>query len=390
MVQKKNSTQSSKMKTKKKDIEPEPVFNTYIMKEPIINTNPRVKNSKKYDKTMKELKIDETYTNPKPQTQIKYDHVKDSAVPKEDYAFQSDLLMLPITKLGFRYLLVIVDLWSDEIDAEPLKTKTPQVVLEAMKTIFKRPHLNKPFHMKTDAGTEFKAQVKDYFFDESIYHSVALPGRHKQTGSVENVNRLLGRFLMTYLTNKEKELKTPYYEWTDILTILITKLNKIRKRKDGDPFDIHKPANLDLIEKQKYNVGDIVYRKLDIPKNALNIEEKDNPKFRQGDLRFDNFEPRKIKQVLYYPNNVRYIINGFDNVAYTEDELMFAENEKDEKYAVKQIWDKQIIKKIIYYKVWWRKSLKRNSTWEKKTNLIEDGLLDEINTFEEQLKKKKK
>ncbi|CAN0408270.1 unnamed protein product, partial [Ectocarpus fasciculatus] len=274
-------------------------------------------------------------------------------------------------KKEYRYLLVIVDLWSDEMDAEPLKTKTPDDVLKAIKKIFKRPYLNKPYHIKSDAGTEFKGSVKQYFYDESILHSVALPGRHKQMGNVENLNKLLGRFLMTYLTNKEDETSKPYNEWTDILEDVIKEINIIRKRPDGDPFDFHKPADMTLIEKQKYKVGDLVYRKLDIPKNSLNNFETSNPKFRMGDLRYDIYEPKKIKYVLYYPKNVRYVINGYDNVAYTEDELIPA-NDKDEKFSVRKIIDKKTENKKIYYKVWWKKYLKKNSTWEPKTNLIED------------------
>ena len=347
----------------------------------------KVKNSVKYNEVFKKLKIDETFTNPRKQKRIKYDTVKDSIVPKEDYAFQTDLLMLPKTKKDFRYLLVIVDLWSDEVDAEPLKTKTPVEVLKAIKTIFKRPHLNKPYHIKSDAGTEFQGVVKTYFYDNSIVHAVALPGRHKQMGNVENTNKLLSRFLMTYLSNKERELNKAYNEWTDILSNVIKEINIIRKRPNGDPFAPHKPANMKLIENQKYKIGDLVYRKLDIPKNSLNNFEKSDPKFRMGDLRFDIHEPKKIKYVDYTPNNVRYIINGYNNVSYTEDELMPA-NDKYEKFGVRKIIDKQTKQRKVYYKVWWKKSLKKDSTWEPKKNLIEDGLKDKIDEFEKELKNK--
>jgi hypothetical protein len=366
------TTRSKKVETKTK----------YKPKTESIKKPPKKTTAKKYNALFDQLNIDETYTNPKGQKRVKYDKVKDLIVPKQDYAFQADLLMLPKTKKDYRYLLVIVDLWSDEVDAQELKTKQPQEVLQAMKTIFKRPHLNKPFYIRTDAGTEFKGNMADYLFDHSIFHSIALPGRHKQMGNVENVNKLLGRFLMTYLSNKEKKLKAPYNEWTDILRTVITEINKIRKRPDGDPFKPHKPANMDLIEKQKFKVGDLVYRKLDIPKNSMNNFEKSNPKFRMGDMRYDIEEPKKIKYVLYYPNNVRYVLNGFPNVSYTEEELKFAENETDEKYAVRKIWDKKIIKKKIFYMVWWKKYLKKNSTWEPKNSLIEDGFEDEINDFE--------
>ena len=350
----------------------------------------RPNNGKKYDILMNELGLDETYTKPV-YKMPKFDKVKELVHPKEDFNYQADLLMLPITKKKFRYLLliVIVDLWSDEIDAEPLRTKETPEVLTAMKKIFTRPYLNKPkASLRTDAGTEFKGQVNKFLHDNSILHSVTMPGRHKQTGSVENVNKLLGRYLINYMTKKEKETGKEYNEWTEILNELIRKLNKIRKRPDGDPFAIRAAPKFDIIENQQYKVGDLVYRKLDIPKNALNNFEKDNPKFRT-DYRWDTEEPKKIKYVLYYPRNIRYVLNGYPNVAYTQDELKFAkQKESEELFAVKKIWEKKIERKTIFYKVWWKKYLKKDSTWEPKSNLIIDGFQNEIDEFEQTLKKK--
>ena len=341
----------------------------------------------KYDKALEELNIDETFLKPR-KTKIKYENIKQMTYPKEDYNFQADLLFLPTTKEKYKYLLTVVDLWSDEIDAEPLKTKQSPEVLKAFKTIFKRKHLNKPkASIKTDSGKEFKGEVSKYFYDESILHSVSLPGRHRQTGNIENVNKLLGRFLMSYLTNKELELDKEYNEWTDILRPVIDKLNKIRKRPNGNPFQTRKYLDHDLFLNAKFKVGDLVYRKLDIPKNALNNWEKGNVKFRMGDLRYDIKEPKKIKKVLYYPENVRYMINGFPNVSYTENELIGA-NDEDEKWAVKAIIDKKIQNRQTYYKIWWKGFYKKNATWEPKQKLKEDGLEVLIKEFEKKRKEK--
>jgi hypothetical protein len=45
----------------------------------------------------------------------------------------SDLLHLPTTKYRYSYLLVITDLWSGAFDIEPVRHKTPEDVLKAMK-----------------------------------------------------------------------------------------------------------------------------------------------------------------------------------------------------------------------------------------------------------------
>jgi hypothetical protein len=345
-------------------------------------------NSIEYNKLMSELKIDETYTKPF-RHKINYDRVKDVIPPLEDYNFQADLLMLPTTNKGFKYLLTVVDLWSDELDAIPLKTKESSEVLQAFKKVFTRGYLSKPYAtIRTDSGTEFKGEVDKYLYENSILHSVSIPGRHRQTANIENVNKLLARFLMTYINNKESQLGKTFNEWTEILDDLIKKLNKIRKRPNGNPYRPRTNTfNLKLLNEPKFKVGDIVIRKLDIPKNALNNYELTNPKFRMGDYRWDYKEPKSITKVLIYNNNFRYVLSGFPNVSYTEIELKRAPENEEARFAVKAIIDKMTQKKIIYYRVWFKKELKRNAVWIKKDDLINDGFLDEIEEFD---KKKKK
>jgi hypothetical protein len=43
----------------------------------------------------------------------------------------------------------------------------------------------------------------------------------------------------------------------------------------------------------------------------------------------------------------------------------------------------------IFYKVWFKKKLKKHATWEYKADLVEDGLIDYINAYEEKIKKRK-
>ena len=82
----------------------------------------RVKPQSPYAKLMDEMNIDETYT--KPIKKYKFDTIKQNTFPKQDYNFMMDTMQLPTTKEGFQHLLVVVDLWSDELDFEPLKGLT--------------------------------------------------------------------------------------------------------------------------------------------------------------------------------------------------------------------------------------------------------------------------
>ena len=95
----------------------------------------------------------------------------------------------------------------------------------------------------------------------------------------------------------------------------------------------------------------------------------------------------KIVKVLNYPRNNRYVLNTYPNVSYTENELKPLEHQ-EEYFNVREIIDKKKIKGKTYYLVWWRRNLKKESTWEPKENLIEDGLQDYIDDYEERSRRK--
>ena len=336
---------------------------------------------------LKNLEIDEKFT--KAPKKYKFDTIKQNTFPMQDYNFMADLIELPKTKQeGYKYLLTVVDLWSNDFDIEPMKNKTSSECLEAFKKIVKREYLNLPkASIRTDNGGEFKGDFNQFLNENNILHRVALPYRHKQNANVESLNRLLTRILMTYLSNVSQKTKTNYLEWTDMIDKVRKELNKARfKLKDGDPFNVkeHIPFNENT---PLFKVGNIVHRKLEVPKNIYGRVES-NTNWRAGDNRFDPDEKLKIIKVLNYPNNNRYILNTLPNVSYAESELMLADT--DEEYRiVKEIIDRKVEKGKVYYKVWWKREKKNESTWEEKDKLLEDGIEDYIQDYHDRQKKKK-
>lgn len=325
---------------------------------------------------LKKLNINETYT--KGLKKPIFDKVKDDTFPKGGYNYMADLLFLPETKDKYKYLFCIVDLWSDEFDMEPLKSKEPDEVLKAMQTIFKRKYLKMPkASIRTDNGTEFKGVFHKWLYKNDILHREAEPYRHQQLANVEQLNHILGRLLNGYMNNIEETTGKQYKEWIPALDIIRKDLNEIRQKPDGDPFK----NDIQLTDKKPiYKVGDLVYRKVERPMNALG-HYQNTSNFRAGDYRFDIKNPRKIIRVIRYPNNIRYILNGMNHVSYVESELRPA-TQKEETYTVKKIIDKKVDKNIVYYLIWWNGYLKKDSTWEKESELIKDGLkpmIDEYN-----------
>ena len=57
--------------------------------------------------------------------------------PVENATQQADLLFLPNDD-GYKYCLVVVDIATRKVDAEPLKTKESKEVKQALQKIYKR------------------------------------------------------------------------------------------------------------------------------------------------------------------------------------------------------------------------------------------------------------
>jgi hypothetical protein len=284
----------------------------------------------------KQLGIDERYTKALKQPKV-FNKVKDNIPLKADYNFMADLLFLPTSKRGFKYLLVMVDLANNEFDIEEMRNKESATVLQAMKLIFARGILKKPYaSIRTDAGSEFKGVFHKYLYDQNIMQKVALTNRHTQLANVESLNKQLGRLFNGYMNKKELETAKPYTNWTDIIGAVRTKLNKARKKvlpKDPTdypyaPFDsskiVKKGKKTVLMSVQpKYKVGDRVHRMLDYPKNALGIKQSGT--FRQGDFRYE-IDPRKVEQIFYYAGSIpyRYKLSGISNASFSESQMMEA------------------------------------------------------------------
>ena len=100
------------------------------------------------------------------------------------------LLHLPETKNGYKYLLVVTDVATSNMDFEPMKTTNSAEAVEAFKAIAKRKYLNLPtVSVKTDGGPEFKANFNKFLIDNKIAHITAVPNRHSQMAVVERLNK---------------------------------------------------------------------------------------------------------------------------------------------------------------------------------------------------------
>lgn len=341
------------------------------------------------DEVLKKLRLDNTL-NKNHFRQKKYNKVFMEIPHEEDYNLMADLMEMPEThKTNYKYLFVIVDLYSFEFDAEPVKSKQSSEVLDAMLRIFKRgEYVKKPYaSINTDGGSEFKSVFHKWVYDENIYHKMAGPYRHKQQSVIESLNRQIGKLLMLYLNQKTAQNKGEHYtNWEEFLPDVIKTLNEYRQEHLFKKY-VKKYQDYKIIEQEipapKFTIGQVVHFKLDYPENE-NMEKQATAKFREGDRRYSG-EVRKIIHIIMMTTQPfwRYMLEGKPNISYSEYELIPA-SVNYSTFKVKRIIDRKVEKKIVYYKVWWLGELKANASWETEQALLEDGLADYIEQYKQE------
>ena len=161
---------------------------------------------------LNKYKINEKFNKVKNEPKV-FNHIKNNIPLLEDYNFMADLLILPETKEKYKYLLVVVDLASDEFDIEKLRSKTPEEILNAYKNMLKRKYIKLPEgSIRTDNGNEFKGVFHKYLIDNGVLHKFSLPNRHKQMANVESLNKQLARLFNGYMNHVEEEKGKVYKE----------------------------------------------------------------------------------------------------------------------------------------------------------------------------------
>ena len=344
-----------------------------------------------FSDVLTDLSINEFYT--KADSKQKYNKFITGVVPEADWNDMSDLIELPTTSKGFKWLLVVLDLATNLFDIEPMKNKEAKTTLEAFKKIVKRGILKLPeISIKTDGGTEFKGAFDKYLSDHKILHKTSKAYRKQQMGPVEGLNTTVARILMNYLNDKSLELETEYFEWTDILPKVREEVNKYRKRdlKKLKQFQNQKYFDPTIAKETEYNIGDYVHYKVDRPIDIHGNTINDS-KFRAGDRIF-SIETRKIVDILYYPTApyYRYKLHDMTNVSYSASELK-PSDEKDDYYKVKKFLDiKPDDDGNNLVLVWFRGYLKKDAEWIEEAQLREDGFNDEIDKLAASLGIKKK
>jgi hypothetical protein len=291
---------------------------------------------------------------------------------------QMDILHLPNDD-GFRYALVIKDVVLNKIDAHPLKTRTTDEIKNAINTIYSRNILPKPSQLGFDG--EF-VKLNDFLKQKfpGIILKPGLPGRHRQQGSVEHANGILGNVIMKRQLSQELNTNERSREWVGDLPKIIKAYNDAFGKKITNVYkeEIENlpPPNCDGDSCVLLEEGDRVRVALDYPIDPL-TGKKLGEKFRKGDIRWSP-KIHTIKGVSITPGNPpMYILEGHTNVAYTRNELKPVKKNEEQppttgqrKFIVERLLERRRKGGKIMFKVKWQGY--DTPTWEPRSNLMKD------------------
>ncbi|GET51550.1 DDE-type integrase/transposase/recombinase [Rhizophagus irregularis DAOM 181602=DAOM 197198] len=283
---------------------------------------------------------------------------------KPNATHQADLAEMPVDPKGFHYFFVVVEVAGKRVDAEPLKDKTANRVLNGFVKIYRRNRIKPPTHrLETDSGSEFTNDQQSYA--ERAIQAIQEP----------LLKRMVAQELKTGVTS---------VEWSEDFHNIVSKVNELWQR---NPPDI--PTGSPKVSKKTdlLSEGTRVRVKLDEPISVLG--NKLHGKFRTGDIRW-NPNIRVIKKMILSPEQPpTYLLNGphgrlgVSRCAYTRKELQVVSiNEKPppdsvirgqpKRFIPEQILRHRIRKGQDQYLVKWERYPDTEATWEPADQLKED------------------
>jgi hypothetical protein len=280
-----------------------------------------------YSKSKQHTQVNNLFKIPKKEKYDEMPHIKNNIL-EPNFFYECDILYLPTARFGFKYCLVIVDVYNSKCDAQPLKSKTSEAVKNALEKILKRDILEKPRIIQFDQGLEFKGEVQNFCENNNIVAKYTLTNRHRQNANVEAKNKLIGGIIMRYLNSKEFEDKKAKKNWIEQLPPLIKYLNEhLPRREKPDEEVITTNYSKDLIP-----LGTHVRPILDYPISSHN-EKRIDSKFRTGDMRW-NPKERIVEKIILNPQEPpMYQLNGTktkidSSVAYTKNQLQIVDSKE--------------------------------------------------------------
>jgi len=184
-----------------------------------------------------------------------------SGIDDQWQADLADLKGLSRYNKGFRYLLGCIDVFSKYAFVLPLKTKSAQTVLKALKKLLKGHR--KPKRLQTDMGSEFRNKSVQKYLKEMGIHFFYTENQDIKASIIERFWRTLKGRMYRYFTFKQTK------KYIDVIDDLVHSYNNTYHRSIRMP-----PAHVN--KENEEQVWQTLYGSDTLPTKK--------PKFKVGDL----------------------------------------------------------------------------------------------------------
>lgn len=157
---------------------------------------------------------------------------------------------------GYKYLLVVIDVFSKFLWIEPVKTKQATEILHSFLQILNRSSPRRPLMVMTDKGTEF-AKLRSYLKERAITYYTS-ENVETKASVAERVIRTIKERLYRYFTHTKSN------NFLAVLPKIVESYNKSIHRSIGmAPTDVT-PQNQQLVSARLYGVSPRPKCKFDI------------------------------------------------------------------------------------------------------------------------------
>ena len=127
---------------------------------------------------------------------------------------------------GHGYILVVIDVFSKYVWAEPVKTKDAKTVLDAFKKVLSMDE-RKPQSFMTDKGGEFSNEAMKSFCTKNNINYYTSQNPDTKAAVAERVIRTLKSRLYRYFEHQKS------WKYTDVLPLIVDSYNKSKHRSIG-------------------------------------------------------------------------------------------------------------------------------------------------------------
>ena len=120
---------------------------------------------------------------------------------------------------GFKWILLVIDVFTRKAYAQSMKSKESANVLSAFKKIVEEN--GKPEKLITDNGSEFiNREFQKYLSDNNVFHETNEPQYHPTLGLIDRLCRTIKEKIFKYFTDKNET------NWLDHLQNIMTAYNQ--------------------------------------------------------------------------------------------------------------------------------------------------------------------